>query len=361
MSYIELESLLEDTPDGQALREVIQEALDQAAELDLDQINVVLRYARINQGGREDRLREARSMSVPSNSDAGQVAREIVQTFVTRAPGNGFVGRIEIVMLDPQEAGTPLGTLERFVTIGEDPQGESAGYDPRMAGGYDPGGGYGQDPTGGWPPGIGPYGPPAPGPMGGGYGPPGMPPGGFFDPTMYQQQEPDSMSIEERGMALAQMGGNERRLDMLLQQNRFLVQTIVNQNFHNDRVMQHYLQLNGLVMGRALPAMDFRDPNQGGGENPIAGIIGGLLQMWMSRGGAAAEQAVQPPPVPKPSLPGNAPPVGDAFRPYQPPPGETADITTEDAQRWAKNNPQEAANIARDMLPPAMQALIPKK
>jgi hypothetical protein len=187
-----------------------------------------------------------------------------------------------------------------------------------------------------------------------------MPAGGFFDPTAYgQSPEAEGMSIEERGMALAQMGGNERRLDMLLQQNRFLVQTIVNQNFHNDRVMQHYLQLNGLVMGRALPAMDFREPNAGA-DNPIAGIIGGLLQMWMQRGGAAAQQAVEPPPVPKPHLPGKAPDMGDAFRPYEPPAEQPADITTADAQRWAKNNPTEAANIARDMLPPAMQALIPK-
>jgi len=357
-AFIALESLVEETPDGQALREVLQDALDQAIELDLDSINIVLHYARINQGGREDRLREARSMAVPANSDAAQVAREIIQTFTTRAPGNGFVGRIELVILDPQEAGTPLGTFERFVTIGEDPA--EQGYDPGY-GQQQPGGGYGHDPYGGYPPGIGPYGPPAPGPGPmGGYGPPNMPPGGFFDPTMYGQGEPDSMSIEERGMALAQMGGNERRLDMLLQQNRFLVQTIVNQNFHNDRVMQHYLQLNGLVMGRALPAMDFRDPNQGA-DNPIAGIIGGLLQMWMSRGGAAAQgqQAVEPPPVPKPHLPGNAPAMGDAFRPYQPP-AEEVEITAEAAQAWAKQNPKEAAGIARDLLPPAMQALIPK-
>ena len=91
--------------------------------------------------------------------------------------------------------------------------------------------------------------------------------------------------------------------------------------------------------------------------------------MMLGGGGAGAkEEVTSDPHVPIPPNPMGLPPEADAYVPYEPPAPPPAmggdldpnDITEEAANAWAAENPAAAKRVARNLLPPAMQALIPE-
>ena len=163
-------------------------------------------------------------------------------------------------------------------------------------------------------------------------------------------------------MALAISAANERRLDMHLRDKHFMLEQLAATNHSQQQMMQYFLQLNALVMGRALPALDFRASQQQGG-NPLGEIIGTIIGQMLGGGGSTPEPAETPIP-PTPRAPQEIPYREDAYRPYEPPPmgGDVSpqDITEDMAQEWASQNPDAAKRVAKGLLPPGMQKLIPK-
>tara|TARA_Y100000034_G_scaffold83706_1_gene100216 strand:- start:1645 stop:2217 length:573 start_codon:yes stop_codon:yes gene_type:complete len=185
--------------------------------------------------------------------------------------------------------------------------------------------------------------------------------------TGYDPASEDPLTQEERGMVVSTIGANERRLDMMMRDKHYLLQQNANLVHAYQQMMSYFLQLNSLVMGRALPALDLRQ--QGGGGNPIGDLIGGIIgNMLMGGQGSSQEEAPAPPP-PSPQPPGRLAPQPDAYVPYEPsPPMDMgmgapvgpSDITEDMAQEWAAQNPDAAKRVAKGLLPPAMQKLIPK-
>ena len=175
----------------------------------------------------------------------------------------------------------------------------------------------------------------------------------------------DEMNQEERGMAMSMFGANERRLDMLMRQQQFLLQQNVESYHHQQQVNHNFLQLVGIVLQRSLPALDVRaEHGGGGGMHPLAEVAGGLLSSFlMGGGGAQPEAPQQTPPPPSPMAPNPLPPQRDAYVPYEPPGDDfdmaPSDITEEAANEWAQQNPAAAKRVAKNLLPAGMQKLIP--
>lgn len=100
--------------------------------------------------------------------------------------------------------------------------------------------------------------------------------------------------------------------------------------------------------------------------HPLAEVAGGLLSSFLT-GGGKEEGAEPTPPPPPPRVPSSLPPQRDAYVPYEPPEMEPEgsyaadpeDITEESANEWAKQNPAAAKRVAKGLLSPAMQKLIP--
>ena len=351
---IDIQALRNPSPDRQALLDTLAEALDEAVSKDITSIRVFLYYAAVQPNGMMDRRQQSRRPEFPvGSSDPDQIADQIVSSYVDRAPGDGFVGKIIIVIEDSAAPGSPpLGTFERLVQIGDInlqlPGGEEYG------GGRMERGGYGRRER------HDDYDMPVPPPirqsaefaMGGSFG---------SGPEEMMQQE-----MHGQGMAIS--SAQERRMDQMLRQNQFLVNQNANLLHNQQQSMQYFLQLNALVMGRALPALDFRQ-QQGGGGNPIGDLIGGIIGN-MLMGGQGQPAPEPPPPIPPtPTPPGRLSSHEDAYVPYEPPMGPgmgmgddfaPGDITEDMAQEWASQNPAAAKRVAKGLLPPAMQKLIPK-
>ncbi len=340
MQYTDFAALQTPSPDRQALLEVIREALDAALEQDHRQIQAVLTYAQVQPTGTMDRPTVSRQISLPSSgADPEQAADLILDSFLNRAPGEGFQGKIRVEFLAEDEEGTyALGAYERLVQIGEpNHQLPGAGF-----------GGHLPPP----PPGM----PPMPYGAYGGHNPrphhhmppmdPAYPGGGM--PQM------DDLSEEQHTVLLAGYAANERRLDMVLRQQQDLLDKYVEHH-------QHLIQFASYYMNQ------YQAPAQGGGgggggmDSPIAAIIGGLISMWMGGKGGGGQEAPPPPQPPPAPTYQRMPPMEDAF---QPPPRDGAfdpsDITEDMANEWAAQNPDAAKRVARNLLPPAMQGLIPK-
>ena len=345
MQYTDFDALQTPSPDRQALLDVIREALDAALEQDHSQIQVVLSYAQVGPNGVMDRPTVSRQLSLPTDgTDPAQAADAILDSYLNRAPGEGFVGQIRVEFLAEDDGETyALGVYERRVRIGNAnhqlPGPDVAGYLPPPYPGASPAYGGMGDPYGGMGGPRRPYGPMPPEPMdhrGFGHGP---------VPQM------DELTEEQHGMLLAQNAANERRLDLVFRQNQHLVDHLLQTN-------QHFIQFASYYMNQyQSPQM----PSGGGAESPIAAIIGGLLSMWM--GGQGGGQEAPPPPQPPATPPFESlPPMEDAFQP--PPMGgmEVApeDITEDAANAWAQQNPDAAKRVARNLLPTQFQGLIPK-
>jgi len=181
----------------------------------------------------------------------------------------------------------------------------------------------------------------------------------------------DEMDQEKQGMMLAMTGANERRLDMTLRQNQFMLERMMEMNSHFLTTQGYVMQLASYYMNQYQPPPPPAAMGGGGEPNAMASIIGGLLSMMLGGGGGGGENA--PPPAPQPTVPpapraGSMPPQADAYVPYEPiiPPDDFGegfdpqDITEDAANEWAQQNPDAAKRVARNLLPKGMQALIPK-
>lgn len=360
---IDIQALRDPSPHQQVLVETIGEALDAALENDVQVLLATLTYARVHPGGQQGPEELARRMEFPvDGSDPARIAEHVISSYMDRSPGEGFIGRIKIHLSDGGgEFQATLGTFERFVQIGD--TNHQTQHDPY---GHDP---YGRLPPPGAPPyppqygggGGGGYGPPPPPGYGGGYG--HMPPGGPMFPGGPMTLD-EEMDQEKQGMMLAMSGANERRLDMVLRQNQFLMERWMDTNSHFLQTQGYLMQLASYYMNRYQPP----PPSGGGGgeQNAMASIIGGLLSMMLGGGGGGgkSEAPAREPQVPHAPMAGSMPPQPDAYVPYEPPEGEPMgmdpnDITEDAANEWAQQNPDAAKRVARNLLPPAMQALIP--
>ena len=250
---LDIQALRNPSPERQAFIDTVGEALDAALERDVQTIQAVLWYARVHPNGVQEQSQQARRMDFPvDGSDPTHIVDHVVGSFVDRSPGDGFVGRIRVTLEDGGgEVPEPLGSFERFVQIGDlnhqmghdphDPYGHNQlpppGYPPRAPqfGGFGGGGGQG----GGPPPG---YGRLAGGDPYGGGGP--MFPGG----PMTLDEEMDQ---EKQGMMLAMSSANERRLDMVLRQNQFLMERWMDTNAHFLQTQGYVMQLASHYMNRA--------------------------------------------------------------------------------------------------------------
>ena len=361
---IDIQALRTPSPDRQAFLETIGEALDTALENDVQTIQAVLWYARVHHNGTQERSEQTRRMDFPvDGSDAGQIADHILQSYVDRAPGDGFVGRIKIVFHDGGDTtDQPFGSFARFVQIGE--TNHQTGHDP-----HDPYANHHLPPPGmgGYPP-SSPYAPSPPPPPGyggyGGYG--GMGPG----PAMFPQGPmtlDEEMDQEKQGMLLAMFGANERRLDMSIRQNQFILERFMEINGHYLQTQTYLMQLAAHYMNRYQPPPSAPTGGGGGEQNAMSSIIGGLLSMMLGGGGggAKAETPVREPQAPAMHIAPGMSPQPDAYVPYEPPEDvamemDANDITEDAANEWAQKNPDAARRVARNLLPTAMQNLIPK-
>ena len=179
--------------------------------------------------------------------------------------------------------------------------------------------------------------------------------------------EMDEMDEEKQGMLLAMMGANERRLDMHMREKQYLLDRMMDTNTHLLQSVGYVMQLANVYMNRYQPPPP--PASTGGDQNAIASIVGGLISMMLGGGGGAAKEAVpNDPHVPIPPNPMGLPPEADAYVPYEPPMAPSpmgedlhpSDITEEAANAWAAENPDAAKRVARNLLPPAMQTLIPQ-
>ena len=369
---LDIQALRNPSPDQQAFVETIGEALDTALENDVQVLQAILWYARVHPNGTQERPEQARKMDFPvDGSDPEKIVDHIVGSYVDRSPGDGFVGRLRIVLQDGgADQAEPLGSFERFVQIGEtNHQMGRENHDP-YGNHHDPYGNQHLPP----PSGMGGY-PPAPH-MGGGYGPP--PPPGYGGGYGAMQQDPmfpsgpmtldEEIDQEKQGMLLAMSGANERRLDMSMRQSQFLMERIMEINGHYLQTQSYLMQLASHYMNRYQPPPAPSGGGGGGGEqNAMASIIGGLLSMMLGGGDkkAPAPAPAREPQVPSMHMSSALPPQQDAYVPYEPPEGapmgmDPNDITEDAANEWAQQNPDAAKRVARNLLPTAMQNLIPE-
>jgi len=362
---LDIQALRTPSPERDALLEALGEALDTAIEKDLQTLRAVLWYAHVHTNGVQGELQQSGRPEFPAEgASVEQLAETLISSYIDRAPGDGFIGRIRMVIegVGGEDGEPPLAPFERLVQIGE-PNHQSAYGDhggflppPPPPGRYRGDPYRDRDPYGG---------------RGGYYddpynqGPPRMPPmgHGFMGPD--PNNFGDEMNQEERGMAMAMSAANERRLDMLMRQQQFLLQQNVESYHHQQQVNHNFLQLVGIVLQRSLPALDVRaEQGGGGGMHPLAEVAGGLLSSFLMGGGSPQEAPQQAPSPPSPMAPNPLPPQRDAYVPYEPPADEgfdldPGDITEEAANEWAQQNPDAAKRVAKNLLPPAMKKLIP--
>jgi len=353
---IDIQALRNPSPDRQALLDTLAEALDEAVSKDIGSIRTLLYYAAVQPNGMMDRRQQSRRPEFPVDSaDPDQIADQIVSSYVDRAPGDGFMGKIIIVIEDAAAPGSPpLGTFERLIQIGDLnlqlPGGEEYG------GGRMERGGYGRRER------HDDYDMPIPPPM--------RQSGDFSMGGAFGSGPEEMMQQEVHGDLRASNNAGERRMDQMMRQNQFLVNQNANILHNQQQQMQYFLQLNALVMGRALPALDFRQQPSGGG-NPLGDLIGGIIGNMLMGGQGQQEEEPPPPIPPSPTPPGRLHSHEDAYVPYTPPMDNGAgmgmaddfapgDITEDMAQEWASQNPAAAKRVAKGLLPPAMQKLIPK-
>ncbi len=354
MQFTDFDALQTPSPDRQALLEVIREALDAALEQDHQQLQAVLTYARVQPNGITDRPTVSRQLSLPTDSaDPNQVADAILDSFLNRAPGEGFQGQIRVEFFaESHEENYALGVYERLVQIG------NVNHQmPGMGGHLPHHGGQGQLPP--------PHFPPPSMPQGGGYGY-GM---NHEVPSFGQGPVPpmDDLTEEQHGMLMARAAADERRTDALLRQQQYLLDKVVEMAGTNQQNLSYVMQLAAHYMNRYTPPSMPAPTGGGGADSPIAAVIGGLMSLFMNSKGGNEAPAYTPPPEPQvPPSPSHRspPPMEDAF--HEPPGGQyddsfsSSDITEDMAAEWSANNPDAAKRVARNLLPPAMQGLIPK-
>ena len=357
MQYTDFDALQTPSPDRQALLEVIREALDAAVEQDFQQLQAILSYAHVQPNGVTSPPTVARQLSLPSDSaDPEQAADAILGSFLNRAPGEGFQGQIRVEFLGESDDNTyALGVYERLVRIGNVNHQLGAGGN----GGYLPPptypGDWQQDGQPDGRHGQGRYGPPHHDVPAFGHGP--VPP-------------MDDLTEEQHGMLMARAAADERRTDALLRQQQYLLDKVVEMAGTNQQNLVYVMQMASYYMNRYQPAPAPQPSGGGGADNPLSAVIGGLMSLWMNKGnaGGGGEPAYQPPPEPQvPPAPSHRspPPMEDAFQ--EPPGGQydddgfsSSDITEDMAAEWSTKNPAAAKRVARNLLPPAMQGLIPK-
>ena len=118
---LSIESLRAPSPERSAFIDTISEALDECMERDIQTLLVFMGYARVHPNGVQDPPQLSRKADFPvSGADPGQIVDHIVSTYADRAPGEGFVGRIQVRLegVDGEHTQT-LGVYERYVQIGD--------------------------------------------------------------------------------------------------------------------------------------------------------------------------------------------------------------------------------------------------